>query len=100
MEISDSDRYSIGYGELALWVSGGAGWYEIRPAPAYEATYLEICEQITLYYEALNVYDDYEKQCGKGRKKKTKRSPPAPPSLEDVFFRVRCPALFLAHSRG
>jgi len=90
IEVSDSFRYAIGYGEdmrPACWVSGKAGWYEIRPAPAYEAMYLEICEATMLYYEALGVYEDHQKQCGRG-KQKSKPTHRAAPTLEYIFFRV------------
>ncbi|KAK0720085.1 hypothetical protein B0H67DRAFT_484222 [Lasiosphaeris hirsuta] len=90
IEIKKSSRYSMGYGELALWVSGEAGWFEIRPAPKYEAMYLEICEAITLYYEALDVYDKYEKECARKKRKKQGKSGkgalPQPPTLDDIFL--------------
>ncbi|KAK3359688.1 hypothetical protein B0T25DRAFT_588478 [Lasiosphaeria hispida] len=87
IEIKESTHYSMGYGDLALWVSGEAGWFEIRPAPEYEAMYLEICEAITIYYEALDIYDKYEKACApKKSKKKSKKPPPQPPTLDDIFI--------------
>ncbi|KAK0651873.1 hypothetical protein B0T16DRAFT_404879 [Cercophora newfieldiana] len=82
VEIPASLRYSIGYGDIALWVSGTAGWYEVRPAPEYEEIYLQIYEAIMLYYEALNIIDEYRKR----KKRKPKKAGPEP-TPDDVFLR-------------
>lgn len=104
IEITKSSSYAIGYDNPAdgyeniipaLWVSGAAGWYEIRPARLYQTMYLEIREAITLYYEALFLHEEYREEYDQykaKRKKKSKPSPtpspPAPPTLGDVFFAV------------
>ncbi|KAK3944171.1 hypothetical protein QBC46DRAFT_375569 [Diplogelasinospora grovesii] len=85
IEISRSERYSIGYGPVTLWVSGAAGWFEIIPAPKYEAMYSQIQEAITLYYGVLDVYDQYLRACRKKQKKSKKT--PIPPTLDDIFFK-------------
>lgn len=83
IEISHSERYSIGDGPLVLWVSGPAGWFEIRPSPAYQRMYDQVREAITLYYSAFEVYESYVAACAS--KKKTRR--PRPPSLDDIFLK-------------
>ncbi|KAL2152554.1 hypothetical protein VTH82DRAFT_5738 [Thermothelomyces myriococcoides] len=83
IEITHSDRYSIGDGPLVLWVSGAAGWFEIRPSARYQPMYDQVREAITLYYSAFEVYEAYIRACG--GKKKSRRPPP--PSLDDVFLK-------------
>lgn len=81
IEIPGSVRYAIGYGEIAIWVSGAAGWYEVRPAPEYEEIYLQMYEAIMLYYVALDVVDEYLK----AKKKRSRRREPTP---DDIFLQV------------
>jgi len=89
IEIPESWKYAIGDGEVTLWISGIAGWYEIRPAPEYEAKYLEVCEAIALYYEALYTEEKYLEACTSSKKKfRTKPNLPPPLTIEDIFFRV------------
>lgn len=83
MEIPHSERYSIGFGPLTLWVSGVAGWFEIRPSFKYQRMYDQIQEAILLYYSALEVYENHTKACN--GKKKTQR--PAAPTLNDIFLK-------------
>ncbi|AEO56936.1 hypothetical protein MYCTH_2302469 [Thermothelomyces thermophilus ATCC 42464] len=83
IEIPRSDRYSIGDGPLVLWVSGAAGWFEIRPSARYLPMYEQVREAITLYYSAFEVYEAYAQACG--GKKKSRRPPP--PSLDEVFLK-------------
>lgn len=80
IEIAHSDRYSIGYGPIALWVSGASGWFEIRPSPKYEPMYSQIREAITLYYGVFDAYEAYE-----STKKRQRRAPP--PTLDQVFLK-------------
>lgn len=84
IEICQSERYSIGYDPLTLWVSGAAGWFEIVPSPKYEAMYSQIREAVTLYYEVLDVYDKHQNALR--AKKKSKKSLAAP-TLDDIFFK-------------
>jgi len=97
IEISQSEKYSIGFGPCTLWVAGLGGWFEIVPAPKYEAMYSQIREAITLYYQILGVYEQYEEKRKKRAKQKQKALPQ--PSLEEVFFKAGpcCPALFSAY---
>lgn len=83
IEISQSQRYSFGDGPLTLWVSGAAGWFEIRPSLQYQAMFGQIREAVTLYYGVLDVYEAYNSACG--AKKKAKRPPP--PTLDQIFFK-------------
>ncbi|KAL2016698.1 hypothetical protein VTK56DRAFT_3161 [Thermocarpiscus australiensis] len=83
IEIPHSDRYSIGDGPLALWVSGASGWFEIRPSLEYMPMYNQIREAITLYYGVFDVYEAYEKACGH----KKKANWPKPPTLDQVFLK-------------
>ncbi|AEO63448.1 uncharacterized protein THITE_2108723 [Thermothielavioides terrestris NRRL 8126] len=83
IEIPYSDRYSIGDGPLVLWVSGAAGWFEIRPSARYQAMYDQIREAITLYYAAFEVYDEYN-ELRRARKKGQKLSPP---TLDQIFLK-------------
>ncbi|KAK3326319.1 hypothetical protein B0H66DRAFT_617285 [Apodospora peruviana] len=85
IEISRSERYSIGYLPNTLWVSGAAGWFEILPAPEYESTYREVQEAIALYYGILDAYEPYDKALKKNMRKKKK--PPVQPSLDEIFFK-------------
>ncbi|KAL2136390.1 hypothetical protein VTI74DRAFT_4034 [Chaetomium olivicolor] len=82
IEIPYSDRYSIGDGPLVLWVSGAAGWFEIRPSARYQPMYDQVREAITLYYGAFEVYEDYANACGWKKKAKW----PPQPTLDDVFL--------------
>ncbi|KAM7223428.1 hypothetical protein V8F06_001305 [Rhypophila decipiens] len=91
IEITGSDRYSIGYAPTAFWVSGTAGWFEINPSPEYAAMYKEVQEAITLYYSVIMVYEDYQELCeglSEKNKKKKKTAPPLPPppTLDDILF--------------
>lgn len=82
VEIPCSERYSIGDGPVTLWVSGAAGWFEIRPSVRYEPMFTEIREAITLYYSALVVYEQYNTAC-RGKKKATR---PSPPTFDNIFL--------------
>jgi len=84
MEITASTRYAIGQDPNSgamLWVSGLAGWYEIRPAPEFETAYLEFCDAVVLYYEALVCHEEALKLKKKGRSKT-----PPDVTLDDVFL--------------
>jgi hypothetical protein len=83
IEIPHSDQYSIGDRPLSLWVSGAAGWFEIRPSAQYQAMYDQVREATTLYYSAFDVYEGYNEAC-QGKKKQ--RRPP-PPRLDDIFLK-------------
>ncbi|KAK1829642.1 hypothetical protein QBC39DRAFT_356086 [Podospora conica] len=87
IEITGSDKYSIGYDPSTLWVAGATGWFEIRPAPQYEAMYLEILQAMVLFFEVQNIYMPYQEALNglKGAKKRALKKP-APPTLDEVFF--------------
>ncbi|KAK7741027.1 hypothetical protein SLS53_005091 [Cytospora paraplurivora] len=79
VEIPISHSYSIGCGEEGqdedpiwpvAWASGEAGWYEINPAPEYEAMYETVCEGITLYYTIFDTYHKEHNRLPKAKKHK------------------------------
>ncbi|KAK3327214.1 hypothetical protein B0T19DRAFT_156564 [Cercophora scortea] len=84
IEISGIEKYSIG-DPATCWVAGDAGWFEIVPAPQYEAIYREITEAITLYYGVATVYENYQAKCQERALKKKKPLPP--PKLDEVLFK-------------
>lgn len=87
LEISSSVMYSIGYGPWpAVWVSGKAGWFEINPAPEYEAMYELVCEGITLYYSLMVAYEDRLRKLAKAKRAKAMQT-----KIHDLLFKVRTP---------
>lgn len=85
IEIPLSHSYSIGYGPWpAVWASGKAGWYEITPAPEYEAMYESVCEGITLYYKVMDAYQDQRDGLPKGKRHKAYQMP-----IERLLLKVR-----------
>ncbi|RFU34922.1 hypothetical protein B7463_g1400, partial [Scytalidium lignicola] len=60
IEIRESQAYSIGYGPTTIWASGKSGWFEIRPAPAYQDIYNRILEGIDIYYAVIEAYEELE----------------------------------------
>lgn len=85
VEVQGSTRYSIGIGPYpVVWASGEAGWFEIRPARRYEATYNQMCQAISLYYAVMDVYDEIWATKGKGKR----RQELAKVKIDDVLFKV------------
>lgn len=84
IEISRSERYSIGYDPNTLWVSGVSGWFEIIPSRKYETMYSQVMEAITLYYEIMGLYEEHKRLLKKTDKKKRKGV--KPPPLDEIFF--------------
>lgn len=85
IEIPANIMYSIGYGPWpVVWAAGKAGWFEINPAPEYEATYETVCEGITLYYELMLAYIDARDRVSKGKRSKALQMP-----IEKLLFKVR-----------
>ncbi|TPX13461.1 uncharacterized protein E0L32_006191 [Thyridium curvatum] len=84
VEVQGSTRYSIGIGPYpVVWASGEAGWFEIRPARRYEATYNQMCQAISLYYAVMDVYDEIWATKGKGKR----RQELAKVKINDVLFK-------------
>lgn len=81
MEVEGCTNYSIGDGPVTLWVSGKAGWYEIRPSAEYQLVYNETIEAINLYYGILVAYDNHAKT-----RKKKKGKKLDPPTIDELFF--------------
>ncbi|KAK1775806.1 hypothetical protein QBC45DRAFT_382603 [Copromyces sp. CBS 386.78] len=84
IEISRSERYSIGFDPNTLWVSGASGWFEIIPSRKYEAMYSQVMEAITLYYGIMGPYEEFKRLSKKADKKKRKDT--KPPPLDEIFF--------------
>lgn len=84
IEISRSERYSIGFDPNTLWVSGASGWFEIIPSRKYEAMYSQVMEAITLYYGIMGPYEEFKRLLKKADKKKRKDR--KPPPLDEIFF--------------
>lgn len=88
IEITHSDQYSIGDrlpgpNPIGLWVSGAAGWFEIRPSVKYQPSYHQVEEAIKLYYSAYEAYEEYNLAC-RGKKKAQR---PKPPTLDQIFLK-------------
>jgi len=81
-----SARYAIGYGPASLWVSGEAGWYEIRPSVKYEPMYNEILEAINLYYGIMEVLEDHNQLVATRKRKRSKTLPPL--TIDQTLFNV------------
>ncbi|KAK4464811.1 hypothetical protein QBC42DRAFT_36679 [Cladorrhinum samala] len=81
IEVEGCTNYSIGDGPVTLWVSGKAGWYEIRPSAEYQPVYDEAIEAINLYYGILVAYDNHAKT-----RKRKKGKKPDPPTMDELFF--------------
>ena len=88
IEITGSVKYSIADNPTTLWVSGAAGWFEVRTAPEYMTVYLEIRQAIVLFYEAQDVYMSYQEEALKKMGKKKAAKPQKPPPLDQIFFKV------------
>ncbi|TQV92172.1 hypothetical protein V2A60_004467 [Cordyceps javanica] len=87
IEIRHCLLYSVGEtedGSPQIWVSGRAGWFELSPCPAYQATYDTMCQATTLYYSIMDIIEDMNDKPRRGRKSK---SPPQNDILASVFHR-------------
>ncbi|KAK5119004.1 hypothetical protein LTR62_000215 [Meristemomyces frigidus] len=51
---------------VALWAGGKSGWFALKPARAYRATYNEMTEAIKLWYWVTDAYRE-ERRSGKGK---------------------------------
>ncbi len=83
IEISHSDQYSISDEPVALWVSGAAGWFEIRPSTKYWPIYSQVHSAIDLYYSAFVAYETWNEAC-EGRPKSQR---PKPPTFDDIYLK-------------
>lgn len=69
-----------------VWVAGNAGWFEVIPAPKYEAMYDTVCEGITLYYHLMDTYKEAKDQAKKSKKGRALQMP-----IEKLLFEVWFP---------
>ncbi|KAK3897556.1 hypothetical protein C8A05DRAFT_38890 [Staphylotrichum tortipilum] len=83
IEISHSDQYSISDEPVALWVSGAAGWFEIKPSTKYWPVYSQVHSAIDLYYSAYVAYETYNEAC----EGKPKAQRPKPPTFDDIYLK-------------
>ncbi|OAA37725.1 hypothetical protein BBO_07433 [Beauveria brongniartii RCEF 3172] len=76
IEIRHCLLYSVGEtqdGSPQIWVSGRAGWFELSPCPAYQATYDTMCQATTLYYSIMDIIEAMRDVSTKrGKKSKSK----------------------------
>ena len=72
--------FSIGLGPITIWAMGRSGWFEIKPAPIYQAIYDIMTEAIDLYYALYDIHAELESRT-KGKKQKS-------PDVGQVFEKV------------
>lgn len=84
IQISANVMYSIGWDLVAVWSAGKSGWYEILPAPKYQAMHDTVLEGITIYYLVQEVYEQARNKAGKGKRHKALQMP-----LEKLLLGVR-----------
>ena len=70
-----------------IWVSGQAGWYQIHPAPEYQAIYQDMCNLVLLNYGLQDAYADIYELMG-DRRKSMLKSMGHGREIREVFFRV------------
>lgn len=88
IEIRHCLLYSVGEtedGSPQIWVSGSAGWFELSPCPAYQATYDTMCQATTLYYSIMDIVEDMKTELKRGKKSK---SPSQSDVLASIFHKV------------
>ncbi len=68
-----------------IWVSGRAGWFELSPCPAYQATYDTMCQATTLYYSMVDIITEMKEEPKRGKKQK---SPSQNDALASMFHKV------------
>lgn len=76
--------YSIGWDLVAVWSAGKSGWFEILPAPKYQAMHDSVLEGITVYYLVQEVYEQARIKAGKGKRHKALQMP-----IEKLLLGVR-----------
>jgi hypothetical protein len=57
-------RYSYGEmtdGEYVLWAQGKAGWFELRPAPAYKRLYEEASRAVEILFFISDIHHQSRK---------------------------------------
>ncbi|KAM3504090.1 hypothetical protein MY11210_008477 [Beauveria gryllotalpidicola] len=87
IEIRHCLLYSVGEtedGSPQIWVSGRAGWFELSPCPAYQATYDTMCQATTLYYSIMDIIEAMRDAPKRGRKSK---SPVQSDVLASIFHK-------------
>lgn len=68
VEVKGIRGFSIGDGPIAIWAPGKAGWFEIRPAQAYQRIFSSIENAIDLYYTLTDIHSEaQENYKGKGK---------------------------------
>ncbi|OAR03791.1 hypothetical protein LLEC1_04660 [Akanthomyces lecanii] len=84
IEIRHCLLYSVGEtedGSPQIWVSGRAGWFELSPCPAYQATYDTMCQATTLYYSIMDIVEDMKTEPKRAKKSKS-------PTQSDVLATI------------
>jgi hypothetical protein len=65
--VSNVTRFSYGEmadGEHCIWAMGAAGWFEIEPAPQYQAIYNDMMQAVELLYFITDIYSEPRKKGG------------------------------------
>lgn len=57
-ELDDVSTFAVESSPANIWAAGKAGWYEIQPAPEYEATYNDMKEGINIFYTLEDMHTD------------------------------------------
>ncbi|KAJ4417408.1 hypothetical protein N0V82_006175 [Gnomoniopsis sp. IMI 355080] len=87
IQISSNVTYSIGcigWDLVTVWSAGKSGWFEILPAPKYQAMHDTVLEGITIYYLVQRVYEQARNRAGKGKRHKALQMP-----IEKLLLGVR-----------
>ncbi|KAI8932038.1 hypothetical protein NX059_010930 [Plenodomus lindquistii] len=67
IEIRNVNRFSYGEmndGTVAIWAQGGAGWFQIQPAPQYETIYEGMTTAVQILYFVTDIYKEPRKKGG------------------------------------
>jgi hypothetical protein len=67
IELRNVTRFSYGEmtdGDFVIWAQGGAGWFEIQPAPHYKSIYEDMIEAVQLLYFVTDIYNEPRKRGG------------------------------------
>lgn len=84
IQIFSNVTYSIGWDLVSFWCAGKSGWFEILPAPKYQAMHDTILEGITIYYLVQEIYEQARAKASKAKRQKALQMP-----IERVLLGVR-----------
>jgi hypothetical protein len=64
IDVPDVNSFSMGIGPITIWAGGKAGWFEIKPAPAYQHIFDKMAEGVTLYFFLCDLYENKKNVAG------------------------------------